>query len=144
MNQISINQYRLFLKIIENLCLHDPYFIKGEKQLHILGSHSFKNIFVMFRCLHIMWASPKILQVESKFIKNPWKNSSGGHHNHFLIYLFQETQERFIRRQIKDEPKYHGFSGMITYINYTRYVHVINKMKIRAKPIVWLLTNIKT
>jgi hypothetical protein len=62
------------------------------------------------------------LQVESKFIKNPWNNSSGGHHNHFIIYLFQETQERFIRRQIKDQPKYHKLCAMIAYINYTHYV----------------------
>lgn len=124
MNQISINQYRLFLRIIENLCPHDPYFIKGEMQLCVLGSHSFKNIFMMLGCLNIMWVqmSPKILQVESKFIKNPRNNSSGGHHNHTFIYIFQETQERFIIRQIKDQPKYHGFCGMIAYINYTHYV----------------------
>ncbi len=71
MNQVSIDQYRLFLRIIESLCLHYPYFIIGEMQLHILGYHSIKNIFMMLGCLHIMWMqmSPKILQVESKFIR---------------------------------------------------------------------------
>jgi hypothetical protein len=58
---------------------------------------------------------------------------SGGHHSHFFIYLFQDTQERFLIKQIKDQPKYHEFYGMIAYINYT---HCVEKLPYdMARPI---------
>jgi hypothetical protein len=33
-----------------------------------------------------------------KIYKEPIEQWSDGHHSHFLIYLFQETQERSIKR----------------------------------------------